>query len=101
MAGYDLTIDMATLKTLAADLSSIVDELENADDNAQGAATATGHDELRDRVNDFADKWKIKREEMLGDVKKLSQILTQIVSTFTEVDAELAKALEDSAEKKN
>lgn len=100
MAGYDLSIDMATLETLASDLSSIVDELEDADDNAQAAADATGHDDLRDRVNDFADKWRIKREEMLGDVKKLSEILTQIVATFTEVDASLAKALEDSAEKK-
>ncbi len=100
MAGYDLSIDMATLETLAADLASIVDELENADDNAKGAADATGHDELRDRVNDFADKWRIKREDMLADVKKLSSILTQIVQTFTEVDADLAKALEDSAEKK-
>jgi cytochrome c556 len=99
VAGYDLSVDMESLRTLATDLASIVDELENADDNASDAAEATGHDELRERVNDFADKWRIKREEMIGDVKKLSEIMTQIVDTFTEVDAELAKALEDSAEK--
>ncbi len=99
MAGYDLSIDMESLRTLATDLASIVDELENADGNAEDAAQATGHDELRERVNDFADKWRIKREEMIGDVKKLSEIMTQIVDTFTEVDTELAKALEDSAEK--
>jgi hypothetical protein len=99
MAGYDLSIDMGTLSQLAGDLTTIVGELENADDNAGDAAEATGHGELRDRVNDFADKWKIKREEMLGDVKTLSDILNQIVDTFTEVDTELGRALEDSVEK--
>ncbi|MFP3714532.1 hypothetical protein [Isoptericola variabilis] len=99
MAGYDLSIDMDTLSQLAGDLTAIVSELENADDNAGDAAEATGHDDLRDRVQDFADKWKIKREEMLGDVKTLSDILNQIVDTFTEVDTELGRALEDSVEK--
>ena len=99
MAGYDLSIDMGTLSQLAGDLTTIVSELENADDNAGDAAEATGHDELRERVDDFADKWKIKREEMLGDVKTLSDILNQIVDTFTEVDTELGRALEDSVEK--
>ncbi|WP_159791661.1 hypothetical protein [Puerhibacterium puerhi] len=99
MAGYDLSIDMGTLSQLAGDLTTIVSELENADDNAGDAAEATGHDELRDRVADFAAKWAIKREEMLGDVKTLSDILNQIVDTFTEVDTELGRALEDSVEK--
>lgn len=99
MAGYDLSIDMGTLSQLAGDLTTIVSELENADDNAGDAAEATGHDELRQRVDDFADKWRIKREEMLGDVKTLSDILNQIVDTFTEVDTELGRALEDSVEK--
>jgi hypothetical protein len=99
MAGYDLSIDMGTLSQLAGDLTTIVSELENADDNAGDAAEATGHDELRERVDDFADRWKIKREEMLGDVKTLSGILNQIVDTFTEVDTELGRALEDSVEK--
>lgn len=99
VAGYDLSIDMDALRTLKDDLKAITSELENADGNAQAAADATGHDELRDRVNDFADKWEIKRGEMLENVKKLSDIITQIVDTFTEVDAELAKSLEKAAGK--
>ena len=99
MAGYDLSIDMATLSTLAADLTSIVDELENANGHAEAAADLVGDDHLRDRVNDFADKWRIKRQDMVGDVKGLSDILTAIVDNFTQVDADLAKALEDTVEK--
>jgi hypothetical protein len=100
VAGYDLSIDMDQLTTLKEDLKAITDELENADANARSAADATGHDGLRDRVNDFADKWEIKRGEMLENVKKLSDIITQIADTFTEIDTELAKALEESAGKK-
>ncbi|WP_402462030.1 hypothetical protein [Isoptericola aurantiacus] len=99
MAGYDLSIDMAELRTLATDLATIRDELEGAGDGADVAADATGHDGLRDVVQDFADKWRIKREEMTGDVTKLQDIIQQVVDTFTQVDAELAKALEESAGK--
>jgi|SRR5690606_4793118 len=99
MAGYDLSIDMDQLRMLSEDLKAITSELENADGNAQDAADATGHDELRDRVNDFADKWEIKRAEMLENVKKLSGIITSISDAFSEVDTGLAKALEDAAAK--
>jgi hypothetical protein len=99
MAGYDLSLNMAQLTALRDDLKKITSELENADGNAQAAANATGHDDLRDRVNEFADKWEIKRGEMLENVKKLSGIITSIVDAFTEVDAGLGRALEDAAAK--
>ncbi|MFI2103637.1 hypothetical protein ACH436_10105 [Isoptericola sp. NPDC019693] len=99
MAGYDLSIDMEELRTLAEDLKTIKEEFEGADDRAEDAANATGHDDLRDKVNDFADKWRIKREEMTENVVKLQGIIQQIVDTFSEIDTELAKALEDAAEK--
>lgn len=99
MAGYDLSINMEQLTTLKEDLKTITSELENADANAQSAADATGHDELRDRVNEFADKWEIKRGEMLENVKKLSDIIGQIADTFKQIDTELGKALEDAAAK--
>jgi uncharacterized protein YukE len=99
VAGYDLSIDMDELRTLAEDLKTIKEEFEDADDHAEDAANATGHDDLRDKVNDFADKWRIKREEMTENVVKLQGIVQQISDTFTQVDTELAKALEDAAEK--
>jgi hypothetical protein len=99
VAGYDLSVDMEELRTLAEDLKTIKDEFEGADDHAEDAADATGHDDLRDKVNDFADKWRVKREEMTGNVVKLQGVIQQIVDTFTQVDSELAKALEEGAEK--
>jgi uncharacterized coiled-coil DUF342 family protein len=95
----DLVLNMDDLTTLAEDLKTIKEELADADANASDAADATGHDELRDKVNDFADKWRIKREEMLADVTTLSDMINQIVENFGQVDRDLAKALEDSAGK--
>ncbi len=95
----DLVLNMDDLTTLAEDLKTIKEELADADANAADAADATGHDELRDKVNDFADKWRIKREEMLADVTTLSDMINQIVENFGQVDRDLAKALEDSAGK--
>ena len=97
MAGYDLSIDMESLRALAEDLSAIRDEFENADDNADDTADATGHDELRDVVNSFADEWRIRRGKMMEDLNKLTDIIGQIADTFTQVDTELAKALEEKA----
>lgn len=93
----DLVLDMNQLTQLADDLKTITSELENADSNASEAAEATGDDELRGKVNDFADKWRIKREEMLADVANLSGMINTIVENFGQVDKDLAKALEDAA----
>ncbi|AEG45267.1 hypothetical protein [Isoptericola variabilis] len=93
----DLVLNMDDLKALAEDLAAIRDELQDADANAADAAEATGDDELRDRVNDFADKWRIKREEMLADVTTLADIINQIVENFGQVDRDLARALESKA----
>lgn len=98
MAGYDLSIDMDALRELANDLKTIADEFKNADDNSEDAADATGDHDLRSKVQDFADKWRIKREEMTDDVVKLQGVIQQIVDTFTQVDDQLAKALEQKAE---
>lgn len=93
----DLVLDMNQLTQLAEDLKAITEELQDADSNASEAADATGHDDLRNKVNDFADKWRIKREDMLKDVSNLSGMITTIVENFGQVDNDLAKALEGSA----
>jgi uncharacterized protein YukE len=97
VAGYDLSIDMDALRDLAKDLKTIADEFKDADGNSDDAAQATGHDELAGKVRDFADKWRIKRQDMTENVVKLQGIIQQIVDTFGKVDADLAKALERAA----
>lgn len=101
MAGHDLSIDMEALRALAADLKTIQDEFEGADNRSEEAADATGHGDLRGKVQDFADKWRIKREGMVENIAALQGIIQQVADTFTEVDAELARALEEKASDAN
>ncbi|PJI94980.1 hypothetical protein [Luteimicrobium subarcticum] len=96
---YDLSIDMHALRELAKDLKTIGDEFQGTDERADEAASATGDAGLHDTVHDFSAAWRIKRDEMTENVDKLQGILQQIVDTFTEVDADLAKALEKGAER--
>ena len=77
---FQSLLDLGYLTT--EDLKTIKEEFEGADDNSEAAADATGHDELRDKVQDFADKWRIKREEMTENVVKLQGIIKQIVDIY-------------------
>lgn len=95
---YDIQLDMADLTALADDLATVIDEFERAKANAGEAARATGHKELRRKVEEFATAWDLRREVMLENIKVLQQTIAQIAETFSEVDAELAKALEESAQ---
>ncbi|GAB2451870.1 hypothetical protein [Xylanimonas ulmi] len=96
-SGYDLEIDMTSLRELADDLQMIMEAFEDADDSAESARHAIGHDELSGVVEDFADKWRVKRGKMTEAVTTLQGVLQGVVDKFTEVDAELAKALEDAS----
>lgn len=94
----DIELDTNALEALASDLASVIAEFENAKSNADETATATGADDLADRVRHFAGSWRIRRGKMVDDVKSLQQIIAQIAETMTQVDVDLAKALEEGAE---
>ena len=95
---YDIQLDMDDLTALASDLATVIDEFEKANGNAKGVAEATGSSRLQDKVVDFSEKWDIRREKMLENVKVLQQTISQVIEGFTEVDTELAKALAETAE---
>jgi len=95
---YDIQLDMADLTALASDLAAVIDEFETANDNAKEVAHATGSTSLEGKVEDFATAWNLRRENMIDNIKVLQQTIAMITENFTEVDEELARALEESAE---
>lgn len=95
MSTEDLKIDLDRLKQLAEDLHLLEKELNDADDRSEDAADAVRHDQLGDRVREFADGWRVKRENMIENVTTLRTNLSAVSDTFREVDAELAKSLEE------
>lgn len=95
---YDIQLDMADLEALASDLAAVIDEFEEAKSNASEAAEATGHSDLADKVNGFANKWSITRGKMIEDIKALQQTIQMITENFQTADEDMARALEESAQ---
>lgn len=95
---YDIKLDMDDLKALASDLRIVIEEFENANDNADDTADATGERELAGKVRGFASKWKIRRGKMIETIETLQQTIQTITETFEEADQDMARALEEAAE---
>ena len=93
----DLKLDLELLQQLKDDLEAIRSEFKVADDFSDDVADATGHDQLGSHVTDFAHKWNDKRKSMTEAVEDLQKSIAAISDGFTQVDAGLAKALQDAA----
>jgi len=94
--GAHIKISMKKLQGLSRDLQVILDELENAKDNAHATADATGHDNLSKRILAFAANWSVKREAMALNVATIQAIIAGIEETWTEVDGKLYEDLSSS-----
>jgi uncharacterized phage infection (PIP) family protein YhgE len=92
----DIKLDLDRLKQLNSDLKSVSAEFGGADDFSDTVATATGHDGLHDAVRDFAHKWNEKRPEMQDGVDKLQKKLQAVTDGFTQLDQQLAQAMEQT-----
>jgi uncharacterized protein YukE len=93
----DLVIQMHLLDQLEKDLADIAAEYAKADEFSGEMADAVGNDELGDRVRDFSTKWNDRRKNMTEQVTALHEQVKAIRDAFTEVDAELGKALVEAA----
>jgi uncharacterized protein YukE len=96
----DLILDLQRLDQLHSDLQAVVDEFTGASGFSHDVADATGDDHLADKVRDFADRWNDKRKNMTESVESLQKAIAAITDNFSKVDQGLAKALEDSENKK-
>jgi hypothetical protein len=94
----DLVIQMHLLDQLEKDLGDIAAEYAGAEAFSGEMADAVGHDELGARVRDFSATWNDRRKNMSEQVTALHTQVKTIRDAFTQVDAELGKALVDAAQ---
>lgn len=101
----DQTADLARIKESARSLSRIHREFTHNANPAEGlGANTLGSKDLVDAFDDFGDNWKIHRERLTEELKKLSGILSAAAKAYEDVDHQLAEALrnqgkEDSSRK--
>lgn len=102
----DFYIDLGQLNTVKDNLSKIVSEFEDAEDNADELEDAIGdpygRNELREAAEDFEDRWNHKRDQLkdgLDDVlKHIKGVIENVEKWDTETAIQLS-APEVTAEK--
>lgn len=89
-----IKMDMSELQLLGANLKVILDAFTNADADTEGWGAMTGEEILCEAVEDFGDKWRLKRAKMLENISTMQELVITVTTTFTEVDTGLSKSLE-------
>ncbi|MFJ9346952.1 hypothetical protein [Streptomyces sp. NPDC101237] len=87
--------DLDVLKSVATGIEKIVGELQGLDDKgAYGwSREIVGHEELTDRLDDFADNWDYKRGKLEGELARLAAITKAAAQAYDQMDTELANAV--------
>ncbi|WP_328670779.1 hypothetical protein OG410_24100 [Streptomyces sp. NBC_00659] len=96
----DQTADITRIKESARSLSKIHGEFSQNANPADGLGVGTlGEQSLVDVFDDFGDNWKIHRERLTDELKKLSGILSAAAKAYEDIDHQLAEALRSTDKK--
>ncbi len=89
----DLEVDLLGLARLASALDRISDGLEAAKGELRGFADSLGDEQVADGVERFEDRWRDGRKEIRANADALSQMLTESVAAYRQVDQDLAASM--------
>jgi hypothetical protein len=87
--------DLDVLKSVSTGIAKIVEELERLDDKDKygWSREVVGHEELTDRLDDFAGNWDYKRGKLEGELSKLAGITKAAAEAYEQIDTDLANAV--------
>ena len=90
----DVKIKIETLSRIQTQLNAIVDEFENATGNSEALEAAIGNPygrgELRDKAQDFEERWDDKRDDLKESLEDLRKHVKGVVDGFENWDSETA-----------
>jgi len=90
----DVKIKIETLSRIATQLDSIVSEFENATSQSEeleaDIGNPYGRGDLRDKAQDFEERWDDKRDELKDSLKELHEHVKGVVDGFENWDSETA-----------
>lgn len=90
----DVDLDLDRIAQTASTCRGLKDEFDNAEDFADDLAGATGHDGLKDKVEQFGNDWGNAREGLSEGLKGVADFMQAIVDTFTDLDTDMAGGVE-------
>lgn len=90
----DVRIKIETLSRIATQLDSIVGEFENATSQSEeleaDIGNPYGRGDLRDKAQDFEERWDDKRDDLKESLKELQEHVKGVVDGFENWDSETA-----------
>lgn len=97
----DQSADIGRIKQSSKNLTAIHREFTRNANPAEGLGVATlGDQGLVAVFDDFGDNWKIHRERLSDELKKLSVLLSTVARTYEDVDHALVEALRGTDRRK-
>lgn len=96
----DVRIKIDTLARIASQLDAIVSEFENATSQSEeleaDIGNPYGRGDLRDKAQDFEERWDDKRDELKESLKELQEHVKGVVDGFENWDSETALQFQSS-----
>ncbi|MPZ96742.1 MAG: hypothetical protein GEU96_17980 [Propionibacteriales bacterium] len=75
-------------------LRTCYQEFEAAGDHARPGSDVIGHDDLRDKLEDFADSWDENRKEMSKSIEGIGDLAVAAADGYEQLDQALRDGLE-------
>jgi len=89
----NLNIDYDELSRARIDVDDVASAFGRADQVTSDIAGLVGHSGLASKVTEFSESWDINRDKLQESLVFISESLTAVIDTFTELDAAQAKAV--------
>ena len=90
----DLVVDLDGLSALAGTLRRIDSRLSSARTELRAAGPDVGDSQVADALERFESRWRDGRADIAENAEALATMLTESVSTYRRVDAELGSAVQ-------
>ncbi len=89
----DLKVDYDLLETSHKALTGLVSEFDGLKASTGGYDAAMGSGTIADAMDSFAGNWDYHRDKLVGNMKKLDDMITESVKQFMETDKKAAQEL--------
>jgi len=91
--GDRLKVDMDRVRDAAANLDEIKREFDASEGITDGYRALIGSGQLADKLDEFANNWRIHRKRLSDDLQTFAEWSRKAVEAYKSTDDELAKVL--------
>lgn len=99
MGTPNLRVDYSLLEASHKTLVSLASEFGNLQASTSGYDAAMGSDTIAGAMDSFAGNWSYHRDQLVANMQKLDDMITESVTQFMDTDQKLAKELQGKGSK--